>query len=37
MMEEWLGSHSYGVPSPWETGDADMSDLDDYCFLAPAE
>ncbi len=35
MMEEWLGSHAFGEPSPWETGAADMDDLADYCWEAP--
>lgn len=37
MMEEWLDAHSFGLPSPWATGDADMGDLDDYCWVAPDE
>ena len=35
MMEDWLGAHAYGEASPWETGAEDLSDLADYCFLAP--
>ena len=35
MMEAWLGSHAFGQESPWSTGDEEVSDLADYCFVAP--